>query len=624
MPNSKSRQTSNIVNRLSVTDRTALLSKIGTRVGETILQENISLVYTWKDDQLVADNGGTELYVGTGRWSAGHYDDVDVAWFDIDVADISIAINKASQVGRCYLENGTYSSLGQIVLENSFNGNNSRINFNVTGIDKLMYSDKEIEISNVRVSGQDCPNDDVESGIYIDASDHATGIGASIIGCSALFINGSATVGKTIKGIAIEKSAAATQLGGRYLIDKCSVYQVTGADVAKGITFASVIVTGGTHNVSITNCIVEDVHPWNDADCYWTFDTARDEAIPKVSYFIDNCIAKDAGKRGFKFQAPNIHANNLTVFIDNKFGEPCLTGISMYGPNQIVNNVRMIGENTHTLAIECSGYVNQSVDNCQIDFGATVSSISSVSLHTFIVRGGSDAIFSNFNVKTKFTLASNHEVAGMLFIYDVSKCVINNVIYINSTGSGYLIKQLGPEESSVLISSCDLSGSFYGFYFDSTTEVNRANKIILNSSLVDTKQVSYGSANYTSIVEANNTSFYYSEKGFNRNATDGPDVTLNGCLLEGISDGFTGRKITATGTTFTNTNTIVERRGAYVLITNAEIRSIFKGCEFNRYAEGIYANSSPDAQFENNSFIACTASIVQNAFFTNYQNNARP
>ena len=77
---SKSRQNSNVANRLSVADRTELLTKVGSREGEVILQRDIGLLYAWTDTQGV-DNGGTILNVATGSWLAQYSGALDARWF---------------------------------------------------------------------------------------------------------------------------------------------------------------------------------------------------------------------------------------------------------------------------------------------------------------------------------------------------------------------------------------------------------------------------------------------------------------------------------------------------------------------------------------------------------------
>lgn len=79
---SKTRGNSNIPNRLSVADRTALLAVTGTREGEVVLQNDIGLLYTWTETQGV-DNGGTIINVGTGSWIAKYDGAVHAKWFGV-------------------------------------------------------------------------------------------------------------------------------------------------------------------------------------------------------------------------------------------------------------------------------------------------------------------------------------------------------------------------------------------------------------------------------------------------------------------------------------------------------------------------------------------------------------
>lgn len=66
----KSRQNSNVPNRLSITDRTELRTKIGTREGEVILQRDIGQLYTWTTTQ-GTDDDRLVINVSTGSWEAG-------------------------------------------------------------------------------------------------------------------------------------------------------------------------------------------------------------------------------------------------------------------------------------------------------------------------------------------------------------------------------------------------------------------------------------------------------------------------------------------------------------------------------------------------------------------------
>lgn len=63
---SKSRQNSNIPNRQSVADRATLKTKTGTTDGEVLLQDDISLLYTWNSTRAVADDNEGTVIAPTG------------------------------------------------------------------------------------------------------------------------------------------------------------------------------------------------------------------------------------------------------------------------------------------------------------------------------------------------------------------------------------------------------------------------------------------------------------------------------------------------------------------------------------------------------------------------------
>ena len=78
----KSRQNSNIPNRLSVADRAVLRTKSGTRIGELAEQADIGLMYVWSEEALV-HNGGTIVADNNvkGFWVAQYSGPVNVKWF---------------------------------------------------------------------------------------------------------------------------------------------------------------------------------------------------------------------------------------------------------------------------------------------------------------------------------------------------------------------------------------------------------------------------------------------------------------------------------------------------------------------------------------------------------------
>ena len=106
---SKQRGNSNITNRLSIADRTALLSTVGTREGEVILQNDIGLLYTWTETQGI-DNGGTVINSGTGSWIAKYSGALNVKWFGAKgdgVTDDSAKIELALIIVRASADDDT-------------------------------------------------------------------------------------------------------------------------------------------------------------------------------------------------------------------------------------------------------------------------------------------------------------------------------------------------------------------------------------------------------------------------------------------------------------------------------------------------------------------------------------
>lgn len=112
---SKTRGNSQLPNRLSIPDRATLLTTVGTREGELVLQNDIGLLYTWTETQGV-DNGGTIINVGTGSWLAKYSGAVNVKWFGAvgdGVTDDSVLITTAvdfikSNGGTLYIPKGVY------------------------------------------------------------------------------------------------------------------------------------------------------------------------------------------------------------------------------------------------------------------------------------------------------------------------------------------------------------------------------------------------------------------------------------------------------------------------------------------------------------------------------------
>lgn len=76
----KNRLISNVPNRLSVLNRTALRLKRGTKNGEVIIQEDIGAIYTWSTEQGIDDNG-TTINVGTGSWKLGENEEITFRTF---------------------------------------------------------------------------------------------------------------------------------------------------------------------------------------------------------------------------------------------------------------------------------------------------------------------------------------------------------------------------------------------------------------------------------------------------------------------------------------------------------------------------------------------------------------
>jgi len=153
---SKSRQIANVPNRLSVADRTELLTKTGTREGEVILQRDIGLLYAWTDTQ-GTDNSGTILNVSTGSWLAQYSGAVNVKWFGavgdgvaddtnafvISIDSINGDINSGTG-GSLFIPSGEYS-LNSLSFTNIKNisilgeGASSRLNFNRATGDGLKF-----------------------------------------------------------------------------------------------------------------------------------------------------------------------------------------------------------------------------------------------------------------------------------------------------------------------------------------------------------------------------------------------------------------------------------------------------------------------------------------------------
>ena len=106
---SKSRQNTNVVNRLSVTDRATLKTKSGTRVGELAEQADIGLMYVWSED-ILTDNKGTIIADNLlkGYWVAQYSGAVNVKWF----GDTSLeqTFKDASDVQQSVeVDTGTYT-----------------------------------------------------------------------------------------------------------------------------------------------------------------------------------------------------------------------------------------------------------------------------------------------------------------------------------------------------------------------------------------------------------------------------------------------------------------------------------------------------------------------------------
>jgi len=111
--NSKSRQNSNTSNRLSVANRTELLTKTGTREGEMVLQADIGLSYTWSATQ-GTDNSGTIINVGAGSWIASYSGAVNCSWFGD--TSLEATFKKASDVSQSVeVDVGTYSLDGNTI-----------------------------------------------------------------------------------------------------------------------------------------------------------------------------------------------------------------------------------------------------------------------------------------------------------------------------------------------------------------------------------------------------------------------------------------------------------------------------------------------------------------------------
>ena len=108
-----------------VADRLELLTKIGTREGEVVLQRDLGLLYAWTNTQGI-DNGGTILNVESGSWLAQYSGPINVKWFgalgdNTGAIATTLAFKNAIALNESvYIPKGTYNLNEALVFPHNY------------------------------------------------------------------------------------------------------------------------------------------------------------------------------------------------------------------------------------------------------------------------------------------------------------------------------------------------------------------------------------------------------------------------------------------------------------------------------------------------------------------------